>query len=622
MLEWNVADGYGALPARPQGTKVPSILVADDNANIQKMVALAFEDRGIKVVAVGNGEAAVRRIPEVQPDLVLADVFMPARNGYEVCEFVKKDERFAHVPVVLLVGAFDPLDEKEARRVGADGVLKKPFIPPDPLIAMVTSALEKNPKVVAELAAAKAAPVERLPEPDPAILAKPAPKPLPEFPEPSGDEAAVAYGYGARAGVFVGEPQEVSEEASDNAGAPEEGAADEAPESNDWRRSAMNFEVPQDVANQVPFSGAGDFDETMFPSERDVRPTKVRATDAVPEFLPPAIEQASAPTQAATDTSLHTLVPAPSEQPTTATPVAKQPGQTPGVASVAKVPGLVSVPKPEMSVSADHLVEKDEEALAPSGYSGAAPVSPEPEEESAAPPASQPADSTTLSKWIFEADAETPGPASAAAPETSDSADQATQEESFFADESADEVPVEPAPLAPETVHHVVPQPVSNMSAPAAPEFEPEPEDAEPPLAFKDPNLEEPAAVKVIPDGLLVEDAPEGPSRYGAGVEEIPPVYSYVASQKTSAPSAKPAAEEAPALESASNDFRLAADAASPSAAPVGDDAPAVDSETVDAVVQKVLAKLEPQLHEILAQGVLKPLVQNLLQNELVPKSK
>ncbi len=95
--------------------------------------------------------------PDLNPDLVLADVFMPVRNGYEVCEFVKKRLAVRRTsPSVLLVGAFDPLDEKEARRVGADGgVLKKPFVPPDPLIARVTSALEKNPKLAAELAKAK-----------------------------------------------------------------------------------------------------------------------------------------------------------------------------------------------------------------------------------------------------------------------------------------------------------------------------------------------------------------------------------------------------------------------------------------------------------------------------------
>jgi CheY-like chemotaxis protein len=123
---------------------VAKILVADDNSNIQKMVGLVLKDEGIDVVAVGNGEAAVRKIADVRPDLVLADVFMPVRNGYEVCQFVKTDSALSHIPVILLVGAFDPLDEQEAQRVGADGVLKKPFIPPDPLISMVKSALQRS----------------------------------------------------------------------------------------------------------------------------------------------------------------------------------------------------------------------------------------------------------------------------------------------------------------------------------------------------------------------------------------------------------------------------------------------------------------------------------------------
>ena len=120
------------------------ILVADDNSNVQKTVALALADLGIEVIAVNNGEAAVKKLPDVMPDLVLADIFMPVRNGYEVCEYVKKDSRFSQVPVVLLVGAFDPLDEREAQRVGADGILKKPFVPPDPLIAMVKTLLERT----------------------------------------------------------------------------------------------------------------------------------------------------------------------------------------------------------------------------------------------------------------------------------------------------------------------------------------------------------------------------------------------------------------------------------------------------------------------------------------------
>lgn len=135
-----------------------TILVADDNSNIQKMVGIALKDQGIEVIAVGNGEAAVRKLAESVPDLILADIFMPVRNGYEVCEYVKKDDRFAHVPVVLLVGAFDPLDEREVERVRADGVLKKPFVPPDPLIELVKSLLGRAAAAVAaeESAAAEA----------------------------------------------------------------------------------------------------------------------------------------------------------------------------------------------------------------------------------------------------------------------------------------------------------------------------------------------------------------------------------------------------------------------------------------------------------------------------------
>jgi len=123
---------------------VSCILVADDNSNIQKMVAAALKGEGIDVLAVANGEAAIRKIAEISPELVLADIFMPVRSGYEVCEFVKNDSRYMHTPVVLLVGAFDPLDDHEAQRVRADGVLKKPFVPAEPLINLVKSLLAKS----------------------------------------------------------------------------------------------------------------------------------------------------------------------------------------------------------------------------------------------------------------------------------------------------------------------------------------------------------------------------------------------------------------------------------------------------------------------------------------------
>jgi CheY-like chemotaxis protein len=103
------------------------LLLADDSATIQKVIDLTFADEGVRVVAVGNGQDAIDRLLEVEPDIVLADVFMPGRNGYEVCEYVKTNEKLKHIPVMLLVGSFEPFDEAEARRVGADDILTKPF---------------------------------------------------------------------------------------------------------------------------------------------------------------------------------------------------------------------------------------------------------------------------------------------------------------------------------------------------------------------------------------------------------------------------------------------------------------------------------------------------------------
>ena len=82
---------------------------------------------GIDVVAVGNGDAAMRKIPDLRPDLVLADIFMPVRNGYEVCEFVKSHPEFRSIPVVLLTGTFEPFDPDRADKAGCDAVVTKPF---------------------------------------------------------------------------------------------------------------------------------------------------------------------------------------------------------------------------------------------------------------------------------------------------------------------------------------------------------------------------------------------------------------------------------------------------------------------------------------------------------------
>lgn len=105
------------------------LLLADDSITIQRVIELTFADEDVQVIAVGNGQEAMDRVQRDRPDIILADVGMPERNGYEVAAFVKGNPATAHIPVVLLAGAFEPVDEGRARSAGCDGVLVKPFEP-------------------------------------------------------------------------------------------------------------------------------------------------------------------------------------------------------------------------------------------------------------------------------------------------------------------------------------------------------------------------------------------------------------------------------------------------------------------------------------------------------------
>jgi len=118
------------------------LLLADDSPTIQKVISLTFGDEEFEVVAVGDGAQALRALAEEPPpDIVLADVAMPGPDGYELCERIKGDGRLRHVPVILLVGTFEPFNEAEARRVGADTVLTKPFQSIRDLVSKVGSLL-------------------------------------------------------------------------------------------------------------------------------------------------------------------------------------------------------------------------------------------------------------------------------------------------------------------------------------------------------------------------------------------------------------------------------------------------------------------------------------------------
>jgi len=103
------------------------ILLADDSPHAQRMGELILRDEGYEVVTVTDGETALLRLADVDPDVILADALLPSKDGYEICRYVKSQPRYRHARVVLTAGALEPLDEAEAARIGADATVRKPF---------------------------------------------------------------------------------------------------------------------------------------------------------------------------------------------------------------------------------------------------------------------------------------------------------------------------------------------------------------------------------------------------------------------------------------------------------------------------------------------------------------
>ncbi|HZJ55186.1 MAG TPA: response regulator, partial [Myxococcaceae bacterium] len=104
-----------------------TLLVADDSLTIRKVIGMVLALEDFQITSVDNGIDAIARAREMRPDLVIADVLMPGRSGYEVCETLKSDPATASIPVLLLAGNFEPFDEARARVARADAHITKPF---------------------------------------------------------------------------------------------------------------------------------------------------------------------------------------------------------------------------------------------------------------------------------------------------------------------------------------------------------------------------------------------------------------------------------------------------------------------------------------------------------------
>jgi CheY-like chemotaxis protein len=103
------------------------ILLADDSVTAQNMGRKILTDAGYEVIAVNNGSAALKKIVEHKPDLIVLDVYMPGYSGLEVCQRIKENRETARIPVLLTVGKLEPFKPEEARRARADAFVVKPF---------------------------------------------------------------------------------------------------------------------------------------------------------------------------------------------------------------------------------------------------------------------------------------------------------------------------------------------------------------------------------------------------------------------------------------------------------------------------------------------------------------
>lgn len=116
------------------------LLLADDSITIQKVVELILAEEDYDIKSVGNGEDALNAIGTFKPEIILADIDMPKINGYQLCERIKKNPSTANIPVILLAGAFEPIDETLAREAGAEDSIIKPFESQE-LISKINAAL-------------------------------------------------------------------------------------------------------------------------------------------------------------------------------------------------------------------------------------------------------------------------------------------------------------------------------------------------------------------------------------------------------------------------------------------------------------------------------------------------
>lgn len=113
-----------------------TVLIVDDSHTVREMLSDQLKRSGFTVVEAADGEEAIEKIKVSSPDLVVTDIVMPRKNGYELCRWIKNDPKTKHIPVVMCTSKSEEFDVYWGMKQGADAYITKPYHPPDMLEAV------------------------------------------------------------------------------------------------------------------------------------------------------------------------------------------------------------------------------------------------------------------------------------------------------------------------------------------------------------------------------------------------------------------------------------------------------------------------------------------------------
>jgi two-component system alkaline phosphatase synthesis response regulator PhoP len=122
--------------------KHKKILIADDNENIREALTYLLEDEGYTLSLAKDGAEALRKVREVNPDILFLDIMMPEINGYDVCRAIKNDPVLKKTYVIILTAKGQVEEQERGKEIGADEYVVKPFSPME-ILAKINNILEK-----------------------------------------------------------------------------------------------------------------------------------------------------------------------------------------------------------------------------------------------------------------------------------------------------------------------------------------------------------------------------------------------------------------------------------------------------------------------------------------------